>query len=315
MELPKGKSVALCSEEVEYNISGLFLCIDLLFKLLTMVEEKFEYRMPIKYIYGAPKVRWNGGRFILKSSCDNFTIKDIENEVKQVISHEITPLFTFSNTLLELEDLKDKKCNQILELINEYRAQVIVASELLRYYIQEKYPNIEIHASVIKTAFEEKRDVDYYEKLSQEYSNYVIHPDDNFNYGLLQNIRKENAEIILNERCNYLCKIRSAHYQSISKEQVMQANGNYKNEKFTDACSAVPEIKQLSSKQRNISLTTDEMKKIASLGFRLFKIQGRTDSLYVYFFDLLRYTLESSIAFPTAYTIFSYYIEEYLKGN
>ena len=165
MELPKGKSVALCSEEVEYNISGLFLCIDLLFKLLTMVEEKFEYRMPIKYIYGAPKVRWNGGRFILKSSCDNFTIKDIENEVKQVISHEITPLFTFSNTLLELEYLKDNKCNQILELINEYRAQVIVASELLRYYIQEKYPNIEIHASVIKTAFEEKRDVDYYDLI------------------------------------------------------------------------------------------------------------------------------------------------------
>lgn len=315
MELPKGKSVALCPEEVEYNISGLFLCIELLFKLLTMIEDKFEYRLPIKYIYGAPKVRWNGGRLILKSSYDDFAIKDIENEVKQVISHEITPLFTFSNTLLEMEDLKDKRCNQILELINEYGAQVIVASELLKCYIQEKYPDIKIHASVIKTAFEEKRDVDYYEKLSQEYSNFVIHPDDNFDYGLLRNIRKENAEIILNERCNYLCQIRSAHYQSISREQVMQVNGNYKNEKFTDACSAVPEVKQLSSKQRNISLTIDEMKKIASLGFRMFKIQGRTDSLYVYFFDLLRYTLESSIVFPTAYTIFSYCIEEYLKGN
>ena len=68
MELPKGKSAALCSEEVEYNVSGLFLCVDLLFKLFTMVEDKFEYRLPIKYIYGAPKVRWNGGRFILKSS-------------------------------------------------------------------------------------------------------------------------------------------------------------------------------------------------------------------------------------------------------
>lgn len=131
----------------------------------------------------------------------------------------------------------------------------------------------------------------------------------------MRNVKKENAEIILNERCNYLCQIRSAHYQSISREQIMQVNNSYKHERFMDACSAIPEIKQLSSKQRNISLTIDEVKKIASLGFRMFKIQGRTDSLYIYFFDLLRYTLENSIAFPTAYTIFSYCIEEYLKGN
>lgn len=315
MKLPKGKSVALCSEDVEYNISGLFLCIDLLFKLFTMVEDKFEYRLPIKYIYGAPKARWNGGRFISKLSYDDFDIKDIENELKQVLAHEIIPLFTFSNTLLKAEDLKDKRCNQILELINEYEAQVIVASELLRCYIQEKYPSIEIHASVITTAFEKKRSTDYYEMLSQKYSNFVIHPDDNFNYDLLQNVRKENAEIIINERCNYLCKIRSDHYQSISREQVMQANGDYKYERFLDTCSAMPEIKQLSSKRRNISLTIDEVKKIAAMGFRMFKIQGRTDNLYVYFFDLLRYTLENSLAFPTAYTIFSHCIEEYLKGN
>ena len=49
------------------------------------------------------------------------------------------------------------------------------------------------------------------------------------------------------------------------------------------------------------------------MGFDLFKLQGRLDSPYVFFFDFLRYALEEELAFPTMYPIFSYSIYNYLK--
>ncbi len=312
---PKGNRVALCENEVEYNVSGLFLCADLVYKMIEMVNEKYDYRLPIKYMYGSPKVRWNGGRVLLKANDNSLDREIIEKEFEKAVEHKIIPLLTFSNTLLKEEDLHDDQCNCLLEIANEYEAQIIVSSEILERYIREKYPEMKIHASVIKTAFQEKRDCDYYDGLSRDYFSYVVHPDDNFDIGLLEKIEKRNAEIILNERCYYDCKIRKSHYESISREQLMLANNNYKHERFVDNCSAIPEIKQLAGNKRNVSLTVKEMCKMSEMGFKTFKIQGRTDSLYVYFFDLMRYTLENDMIFPNAYTTFLGCIDEYLKNK
>lgn len=312
LDFPKGLNASATGNCVEYNVAGLYLCTDLIFQMIEMVQDKFDYTLPIKYIYGSPQVRWNGGRTLLKKDI-NFSEQVVENEVKKVVSKGIVPLFTFSNSEISEMDLEDKQCNLVLNIINEYDAEVIVTSELLEKYIREKYPDIKIHASVIKTAFESIRNVEYYNSLAQKYENYVIHPDDNFNYKLLALIKKKNAEIILNERCNYRCRLRSKHYESISREQVMVAKNKYQNERFIDKCSAIPEHKQISTKVRNVSLTVSEMKAISQLGFRLFKIQGRTDNLYVYFFDLMRYMLEGEIVFPTAYTIFSEYIDKFIR--
>ena len=54
---------------------------------------------------------------------------------------------------------------------------------------------------------------------------------------------------------------------------------------------------------------------LAGLGFDLFKLQGRLDSPYVFFFDFLHYALEPELAFPTMYPIFSYTIQQYLKNK
>ena len=64
---------------------------------------------------------------------------------------------------------------------------------------------------------------------------------------------------------------------------------------------------------RSISSTVQEAAALAEMGFDLFKLQGRLDSPYVFFFDFLRYALEGELAFPTMYPIFSYSIYNYLK--
>lgn len=312
--LPLGKRSSLFPEkEINYNISGLFICTELIFKLISIIEDKFEYRLPIKYIFGSPSVKWNGGRYILKDMNKLESLEFIEKEIENTIKKGIIPVFTFSNTFLTEKDLFDEKCNIILKLINDLGAEVIVASSILEQYIRELYPKIKIHASVILSAFEKDRNFHFYEKLSLNFHNYVVHPDDNFNYGLLQKLPKINAEILVNEKCKYLCQIRKEHYKSISIEQIETIEGNYSDKRFLDSCSMLPEIKQSLTKERSISLTTEEVKKIINLGYSSLKIQGRTDNLYTYFFDLLRFTLEKEVAFPTVYSLFCGYIENFLK--
>ena len=44
------------------------------------------------------------------------------------------------------------------------------------------------------------------------------------------------------------------------------------------------------------------------MGFGLFKLQGRLDIPYAFFFDFLRYTLENEVAFPAMYPPFCFAI-------
>ena len=313
-KLPFGMEASLLKVPVEYNVAGLFVFSDLLFQAIEMLKEKYDYELPIKYIYGSPNVVWNGGRFVAKKFAGKeFSLSEIEKEMIHVAERGVTPLLTFSNTLVEKEDLADSRANDVLKIAMDTKGEIIVTSELLEKYIRDKFPELKIHASVIKTVFAEKRDEKYYHELSQKYSKYVIHPDDNFDLELLKKLPKENAEILVNERCMYRCKLREQHYRSISKEQVLFSNGKYESTKFMNLCKFVPENKQFNIKERNISLTVDELEKVMSLGFKNIKIQGRTDNLYSFFFDLFRYSLENRIAFPTAFPIFNYYIERFLK--
>ena len=70
----------------------------------------------------------------------------------------------------------------------------------------------------------------------------------------------------------------------------------------------MPDYKQQTTPARNISLTAAEAKALADMGFGLFKLQGRLDIPYAFFFDFLRYTLENEVAFPAMYPPFCFAI-------
>lgn len=313
--LPSGNDVSNFIEGTEFNVAGLGICSKLIISLIDIVQKKFNYILPIRYVYGSPSVLWNGGRLSLRKISVKNKVNQIKEEITLLKENDIVPLFTFSNVNLDKIDLEDDMCNLLLEIIEDYKCEVIVSSSLLENYIRIKKAQIPIHASVIKTAFEKNRTINYYEKLSSGYKCYVIHPDDNFDIEKLKLIPKTNAEIILNERCNYGCVIRDKHYLAISEEQRLKASNKYRDSCFLDSCKYIPEYKQSHYRERNISLTLNEAKIINELGYRLLKIQGRTDNFYTYFFDLLRYTLEPNLAFPNIYPIFSYEIYKFIKEN
>lgn len=308
--LPQGAAAALIPG-AQYSVPGLFLYSELIYACQDQAQAKFAHRLPVKYLYGSTKVRWNCGRVIITDN--RYTHQDISQEIAGANARGITPLMTFSSPEIRREDLGDAACNEILALMNELGGGVIVSSPLLRDYVREKYPKVEVHASVILTAFAEKRDVAYYEALARDYDRFVVHPDDNFEEDLLAQLPKEKAEIIVNERCVYQCMQRKEHYQSIVQDQAALIDGGCALTNFLDRCPFVPDKKQQHTKARNISLTTAYTARLGRLGFSLFKLQGRLDIPYVFFFDFLRYALENEVAFPAMYPSFAFSIREHLK--
>ena len=308
--LPQGVSAATFPDTV-YNVPGLFQFSPLICRYLDYAERKFSFRIPIKYLYGAPPVKWNGGRLLLHQTAP--ALPAIEDELRNIASRGIIPLVTFSNVLISESDLKDPFCNEILRILDEVSGGVILSSDVLLRYIRGHYPGIPIHASVIMCAAEQERTVAYYQELSSRFDHYVVHPDDIFDIGLLREIPCPNAELLINERCFRGCPIRREHYMSISREQISRTNGIVMDEKFLNHCMAIPEHKQLDSNCRNISLSIAETRQLLDLGFRTIKLQGRTDDLTVFFFDLMRYTLEPETAFPAMFPAFFCEIQDYLK--
>ncbi|MGM9577952.1 MAG: hypothetical protein ACI3VS_01085 [Evtepia sp.] len=303
--LPQGAQAALMPGAA-YSVPGLFLYSSLVYQCLDQVEAKFGYRIPVRYLYGSPQARWNCGRPVIVDH--GYTMEDIQAELQGALDRGITPLLTFSMPRMTQRDLEDPLGNAVLDLLNRLGGGVIVSSPLLRDHIRANYPNIELHASVIMTSFEENRDEAYYESLARDYSRYVVHPDDNYDLDLLARLPKDRAEIMLNERCVRHCAQRGEHYLTNTQDQAVALEGTGQYTGFLRRCPFVPDYKQQTTPARNISLTGEEARALADLGFGLFKLQGRLDIPYAFFFDFLRYTLENEVAFPAMYPPFCFAI-------
>lgn len=310
--LPQGEQAALLPG-ASYSLPGLFLYSDLVFECLDQVREKFQYQIPVKYLYGSPQVKWNCGRLLLVDHGP--TREAVEAELRLVRERGVLPLLTFSMPNMTERDLEDARGNEILALLHELGGGVILSSPLLYRHIRENYPNVECHASVIQVSFQQTRDVAYYEGLARDYSRYVVHPDDNFQPDFLRKLPKAQAEIMVNERCVYQCRQRAEHYLANTIDQAAVIDGTRNFTNFLDRCPNVPNFKQRSTKERTVSLTIQEIQDLRAMGFDLFKLQGRLDIPYVFFFDLLRYTLENTLAFPAMYPVFCHAIREHLKAK
>lgn len=292
----------MLNANIQFDVAGLFVHTDLIIKLIKCVEERLGYRLPIRSIYGATNCIWNGGRFNINPyECD------WKSELMKLKENKIITLFTFTNHKIDESDLLDKECNRLLEYVceNKIPCEVRISSKLLKDYIEKSYPNIKINSSVIKVAVDDGvGKLEYYRSLEQEYNKYVVHPDDNFNSSLLSLLDKNKAEILLNERCTYMCLNRKNHYESITELMKYGKNKRESQNRILESCKAIPEIKQIRSNNRNISLSYKEFDLIKKLGFYNFKIQGRIDNKYVYFYDLIRYILPDEFIVSQIYIPF-----------
>lgn len=298
---------ALIFNDVFFDVAGLFSNSRLIILAIDVVRDKFGVDLPITSIYGCMPVVWNGGRLLFSGK---FAESEIRAEFELLKRYGIIPAVTFTNCFVDNTCLLDVTCNRILVLLDEFDGIVVLSNRLLEEYVKQNHPKLSVYISAVRASIEDSAgNLEYYRKLASDGLRYVVSPDDNFNKPLLESLDKARSVIILNERCIYGCQNRKAHYESISREQISFCKNMYVYEDFLSKCGAVPEYKQRYSKIRNISLTLDEYRYLYNMGFRNFKLQGRTDSLYVFFFDMFRYMLEPMLAFSQIYPIMCSYIE------
>lgn len=76
--LPQGEAAALMPG-ASYSLPGLFLYSKLIYQCLDQVQDKFGYAIPVRYLYGSPKVLWNCGRLIITDN--HYTREEIYQEL------------------------------------------------------------------------------------------------------------------------------------------------------------------------------------------------------------------------------------------
>ncbi len=285
--------------EAKWNVSGLFIHDELIQALLSNAISQFSCRF-VESVHGSPLVKWNSGR-IQQTTLNKENLASSFIQTLQAYKDlGVGICYTFSNTLIGKEALDDPSCNFMLDRLAEIHGEsggVILSSDILAEHIRNRYPQMKQISSIVKVTTEEgKGKPAYYKQLEGRYDKVVVHPDDNFNLELLRQLDPQKAEILVNESCLFNCPTRKQHYLLYSE---FSKTLNPSHEKLRDfeenVCQSVPFYKQINCsepRRRNCNLTVSELKQIYGMGFRNFKLQGRTDSRWILKYDLTRYALE-----------------------
>lgn len=251
-----------------------------------------EGKSTIDYVFGSPKCKWAGGRV---SNIAISSPKFIEKTVKGIINYNITPAFTFTNTGLTKEDINDKLCNEILKIISDYNCEVIIVSDLLYDYIREKFPNIKICASILKSNHINIKDIDetdHINSLIDKYDRVVIRPEyainHNFDFSGLKDT--SNLEILVNQYCAFDCYNSHIDYRI----QELFDKGLISLEKMSECTHKICPRENNIIKKTN-ELTDKEVQKCIDSGITKLKLQGRHYGYNTMLYELFAYYFDSKI--------------------
>ena len=202
-----------------YHLPGLFEFYDLYRAFLPLYRTHREYFYDwcdIASLYGAPAgCLWGGGRA-------GFGDDDPRKVLALTREYGISARLTFSNSLLRREHLSDRACNALCALFAEQDGSgVIVHSDLLLDYLQQKYPNLYFVSSTTKVLTEFDR---LQQELDREDFRFVV-PDFRLNKALdrlnaLPQRQKDKVEFLCNECCWFGCQDRKACYETVSRKNL-----------------------------------------------------------------------------------------------
>jgi len=298
--------------EAKWDVSGLFNFEQQFINLIEAGKNIFNCTLPIESIHGCYPLMWNNGRIT------NIDINgDINFGPEPILLNwanlNIGCYLTFSNHLIKEKEINDPSCNFLLNKLSEHNIRnlngVIISSDILSKYIRKKYPNLKQKASIVKISVEKpnKRSFEYYNKLSKIFDIVMIHPDDNFNKPLIEKLSKNanKYEILINENCVKNCKVRHLHYKVIGEHSLKNWEGLFHFYNYTGEfevgdirCGRINYFNQdpkFRTNKRTCNLTYEELNDLYKMGFRHFKLQGRSDTWTYICFDFIRYAIKESI--------------------
>ncbi len=305
-DLPLGKA-ALHPDwpEARFNVSGMFTHHPLLVQFLQMMKRGFDCAVPFEAIHGAPAMPWNAGR----PSKTAFNPAELDTTLNLLHARNIGYFPTFTNHLIDQNDLADPVGNVILEIISRRPELngVIITSELLSKYIAGRYPGLRQIASVTKVTYERGTGkVDYYRDLSKRFHRFVVDPDDSRNPQLMDQLDRDKTEIMVNENCAADRPSRAQHYDAYARWQ--KAPSPMEREIVRQECNQIVanchsplHLNRFGEHRRSCNLAPGELRSLYAMGFRHLKLQGRLDDPFSLAYDVIRFTCEPESVAPVMF--------------
>lgn len=259
-------------EKAYFHLPGLFEFEAFYREFLPLFREHREYFYEwceIGSIYGAPAdCIWGGGRV-------GFGDSRAESVLDLTQQYGISARLTFSNSLLQQEHLSDRRCNALCELFSRGSIPngVIIHSERLLTYLQERYPQFYFVSSTTKvlTDFEALR-----AELDRREFRYVV-PDFRLNkvydkLAALTQPQKEKVEFLCNECCAFGCPDRKECYAAVSRK-----NLGLPGQEHPCASADAAQGYRFSKAMENPAFIgiSDIRDTYLPMGFTQFKIEGR----------------------------------------
>lgn len=274
--------------EVKFHLPGLrrnFPLNALFAGMLKGQPEFFREGVTIGSCFGEfPTSLWNGGR---NSRGDQCAPDYVQAVIKSLNSWGIPVRYTYTNMLLEEEDLADPYCNFCLSAAHNGMNGVILVSPLLEEYVRKNYPKMKLTSSTCKQI----KGVDGVNaELQKGYDMIVLDYNMNNHFDELEKIEdKGRCEILINAACEPNCPRRGAHYRHISENQKnitknlrlpKEQQIPLKEWECKYACGAHQNVHTIRDYSTYVS-PEDIWEKYVPMGFNNFKIEGRTDDLFV----------------------------------
>lgn len=258
------------NDYIYFYIPGLAYTFDINYMLITRLEEYPDHFYPnikIGAVFGTlPGAIWNGGRL----SQGMVEQEGIDRVFNYYAFKKIPIRWTWTNPILEKEDLDDNFCNYLTRRGEDGINEVLVSNDMMENYIRTNYPKYPIISSTTKRITDIKA---LNEELEKDYKLVVIDYDFNNKWELLDQIKHpEKCEILINAVCTPGCPNRKRHYQIIGS---MQKNKDVIRDPEIENCPSqwrlMPDVKKLSTFISVESIWNDYVPR----GFRHFKIEGR----------------------------------------
>ncbi len=270
---------------VKFHLPGLRFNYPLNMMILDMLHrypEYFRENMEIGSFFGDfPTSLWNGGRFTYDDQCDSAFI---QQAVHSINAAGVAVRYTYTNPLLTEADLDDPYCNYCMKVADNGKNEVMIVSPILEEYIRKNYPSYKLNSSTCK----EIRNVDDLNaELKKDYLMVVLDYNLNSRFDLLEQVEdRGRVEILVNTCCQPDCPRRGEHYRAIAKQQ----KALLMNRKLPEGKKIPVPAWHCEYGEKNFFYTIQNYptfispdaiwEKYVPMGFRNFKIEGRTADLF-----------------------------------
>ncbi len=284
--------------DAEWDVSGAFVNDRELVAFFDFCKLLLGFE-PFHLVHGAPLCTWNSGRVLkhLMREAEEVRAAGLEYEKRGIALY-----LTFTNLLLTQEQLQDSLGNALCTFASNHnptgRNAVILASDALYGHIRSEYPKLRLISSILKiTAERGKGRLETYQRFAEQFDEVMVHPDDVFNYDLLEKLEdKEKYILLVNEYCIRNCPLRSLHYDALSRtalDFLSCDTSDFDEKQSKNGCRSLYTL--LTDPKRSVlALNTPEIARLREMGFRHFKLQGRGHAnASSILFDLLRLVLRN----------------------